>query len=103
MLATRCRPGERSLFLQPYLEVLRPVLLALPEENLRDPARRPRGRAWAGLLPDLGELLGVDPERGVSGDLARRRAFDAVVAAVAGLATRQPVLLTSTTCSTAPT
>jgi len=93
VLATRCRPGERSLFLQPYLEVLRPVLLALPEETLRT-LLGGHVTAWAGLLPDLGEALGVAPERGVSGDLARRRAFDAVVAAVAGLATRQPVLLT---------
>ncbi len=92
VLATRCRPGERSLFLQPYLEVLRPVLLSLPEDTLRVilGGHLP---AWAGLLPDLGELLDVSPEPGVSGDLARRRAFDAVVAAVSGLATRQPVLL----------
>ncbi len=93
VLATRCRPGERSLFLQPYLEVLRPALLSLPESSLQS-LLGGHLRAWAGLLPDLGEALGVAPEHGVSGDLARRRAFDAVVAAVAGLATRQPVLLT---------
>ncbi len=92
VLATRCRPGERSLFLQPYLEALRPVLLRLPEDTLRV-LLGGHLRAWAGLLPDLGELLDVTPEPGISGDLARRRAFDAVVAAVAGLAARQPVLL----------
>jgi len=93
VLATRCRPGERSLFLQPYLEVLRPVLLSLPGSTLHS-LLGGHLRAWAGLLPDLGEALGVTPDLGVSGDLARRRAFDAVVAAIAGLATRQPVLLT---------
>ena len=93
VLATRCRPGERSLFLQPYLEVLRPVLLSLPESALQS-LLGGHLRAWAGLLPDLGEALGVTAELGVSGELARRRAFDAVVAAIAGLATRQPVLLT---------
>ncbi|MGZ5404673.1 MAG: BTAD domain-containing putative transcriptional regulator, partial [Nocardioides sp.] len=93
VLAARCRPGERSLFLQPYLEMLRPVLLSQPETGLRAMLGG-HVRAWAGLLPDLGDLLGVAPEVGVSGDLARRRAFDAVVAAVAGLATRQPLLLT---------
>ena len=69
------------------------MLLSLPESALRS-LLGGHLRAWAGLLPDLGEALGVTPGAGVSGDLARRRAFDAVVAAIAGLATRQPVLLT---------
>ena len=30
MLSTGCRPSERSLFLQPFVEVLRPVLLSMP-------------------------------------------------------------------------
>jgi DNA-binding SARP family transcriptional activator/tetratricopeptide (TPR) repeat protein len=93
VLALRCRPGERSLFLQPYLEVLRPVLLSLPASALHS-LLGGHLRAWAGLLPDLGEALGVTPEVNVSGELARRQAFDAVVAAIAGLATRQPVLVT---------
>lgn len=93
VLAARCRPGERSLFLQPYLEMLRPALLGLPQTRLRT-LLGGHARAWAGLLPDLGDLLGVAPEVDVSGDLARRHAFDAVVAAVSGLATRQPLLLT---------
>ena len=91
VLSTRCRPGERSLFLQPFVEVLRPVLLALPEPTLRTllGGHLP---AWTRLLPELGELFGVVPAE-VSHDLARRRSFDAVVAVVSGLAARQPVLL----------
>ena len=92
MLATRCRPGERSLFLQPFVEVLRPVLLSLPAPTLRSllGAHLP---AWTRLLPELGELFGLRPGPEVSHDLARRRSFDAVVAVVVGLAERQPVLV----------
>ena len=91
-VSTRCRPGERSLFLQPFVEVLRPVLLALPEPTLRTllGGHLP---AWTRLLPELVELFGVVPADDVSHELARRRSFDAVVAVVAGLAARQPVLL----------
>lgn len=92
VLAARCRPGERSLFLQPFVEVLRPVLLGLPEPSLRT-LLGGHLAAWARLLPELGELFGLPPPRELSHELARRRSFDAVVAVVTGLAERQPVLL----------
>jgi DNA-binding SARP family transcriptional activator/tetratricopeptide (TPR) repeat protein len=92
VLSARCRPGERSLFLEPFVEVLRPVLLALPEPSLRVllGGHRP---AWARLLPELAELFDLEPTPELSHELARRRSFDAVVAAVTGLADVQPVLL----------
>jgi DNA-binding SARP family transcriptional activator/tetratricopeptide (TPR) repeat protein len=92
VLAAACRPGERSLFLQPFIEVLRPVLLALPGESLRAllGGHLP---AWVRLLPELGDLFGIASPPEVSHELARRRSFDAVVAVVSGLAERQPVLL----------
>ena len=93
VLTARCRPGERSLFLQPFVEVLRPVLLALPEPTLRT-LLGGHLSAWTRLLPELGEVFGVVPAPEVSHELARRRSFDAVVAVVAGLSARQPVLLT---------
>ena len=92
VLATRCRPGERSLFLQPFVEVLRPVLLSLPAATLRS-LLGGHLAAWTRLLPELGELFGPGPVPEVSHDLARRRSFDAVVAVVVGLAQRQPVLV----------
>jgi len=92
VLATRCRPGERSLFLQPFVEVLRPVLLSLPAPTLRALVGGHLA-AWTRLLPELGELFGLDPEPEMSHELARRRSFDAVVAVVVGLAERQPVLV----------
>ena len=92
VLAARCRPGERSLFLQPFVEVLRPVLLSLPAPSLQSllGAHLP---AWTRLLPELGELFGLHPGPEVSHDLARRRSFDAVVGVLVGLAERQPVLV----------
>ena len=92
VLATRCRPGERSLFLQPFVEVVRPVLLSLPAPTLRA-LLGGHLAAWTRLLPELGELFGLEPEPEMSHDLARRRSFDAVVAVVVGLAERQPVLV----------
>ncbi len=92
VLAARCRPGERSLFLQPFVEALRPGLLQLPEPTLRTLLGGHLG-AWARLLPELGEALDIAPATVVSHELTRRRSFDAVVAALAGLASRVPVLL----------
>ena len=92
VLSTGCRPGERSLFLQPFVEVLRPVLLELPEAVLRS-LLGTHLSAWTRLVPELGELHDVEPEPPMSRALARRRSFDAVVAALQGLASRRPVLL----------
>ena len=92
-LATVCRPGERSLFLQPFLDVLRPVLLAMPASRLGT-LLGPHLPTWGRLLPELAEVLEVPPEQEMSNELARRRSFDAVVAALAGLSAARPVLLT---------
>jgi DNA-binding SARP family transcriptional activator len=91
-LATVCRPGERSLFLQPFLDVLRPVLLTLPAGSLAT-LLGPHLATWGRLLPELGEVLEVPVEPDVSGELTRRRSFDAVAAVLAGLAGTRPVLL----------
>jgi tetratricopeptide (TPR) repeat protein len=92
VLATSCRPGERSLFLQPYLDVLRPQLLSRPPSTLTA-LLGPHLATWGRLLPELGEVLTIPPEGPLTPDLARRRSFDAVVAVLAGLAATRPVLL----------
>ncbi len=91
-LTTVCRPGERSLFLQPYLDVLRPVLLSMSPSGLAT-LLGAHLSAWCRLLPELGEVLEIPSEGSVSRDLARRRSFDAVVAVLAGLSARRPLLL----------
>ena len=92
VLSTRCRPAERSLFLQPFLEVLRPVLLGMSESAL---ATLLGGHLadWARLLPELRELFAVEQEPELAHDLVRRRSFDAVIAVLRDLSARQPVLL----------
>ena len=92
VLETVCRPGERSLFLQPFLDVLRPVLLTMPVSGLAT-LLGPHLATWGRLLPELGEVLELPSEPDVSHELARRRSFDAVVAVLAGLATRGPLLV----------
>jgi DNA-binding SARP family transcriptional activator len=92
VLSAGCRPGERSLFLQPFLEVLRPVLLALPAGSLAL-LLGPHLSTWGRLLPELSELVEVPAEPDVSHELGRRRAFDAVAAALAGLSAGRPVVL----------
>jgi DNA-binding SARP family transcriptional activator len=92
VLATGCRPGERSLFLQPFLDVLRPVLLSSSAGAL-ETLLGSHLPTWGRLLPELSEVLEIPPEGPLSDDLARRRSFDAVVAVVAGLAASRPVLL----------
>ena len=91
-LTTVCRPGERSLFLQPFLDVLRPVLLSTSPNALAT-LLGPHLATWGRLLPELSEVLDIPPEGSLSRDLARRRSFDAVVAALAGLSAARPVLL----------
>ncbi|HEU4567647.1 MAG TPA: AAA family ATPase [Marmoricola sp.] len=92
VLAMRCRPAQRSLFLQPFVEALRPVLLSMPQAPLRAllGVHLP---AWARLVPELAELFDVPPAGRQSADLGRRRAFDAVAAVLDGLAARRPVLV----------
>ncbi len=103
VLTVRCRPQERSLFLQPFVEVLRPVLLSLPRSTL-ELLLGGHLPAWARMLPELRELFEVtEPPAAelVDGteapatapELARRQAFDAILASIGGLAARRPVLL----------
>ena len=47
VLSTVCRPGERSLFLQPFVDVLRPVLLGDAPGRARRAARLPPGHVGA--------------------------------------------------------
>ena len=53
VLAARCHAAERSLFLQPVADALRPALVALPPPEL-DGLLGPEDEAWRLLLPELG-------------------------------------------------
>ncbi|MFC5829477.1 AAA family ATPase [Nonomuraea insulae] len=78
VLRARCHEIERALFLQPFVDALRPRLTHLPEEALRDLVG-----GWAPALRSL--------EQGQA--MERRYAFEAVAAFTRALAAREPVLL----------
>ncbi len=93
VLRARCHPAERSLFLQPYVDALRPVLFGGGEAELAELLRE-HTAPWVSLLPDLAGLVEVRPEPAAEPAIERRRAYDAVVAVIGRLARRRPVLLT---------
>ncbi|TCK27267.1 ATP-binding protein [Pseudonocardia endophytica] len=92
VLRARCYDAERSLFLQPVLDALDPLLRSLPADRARRLAGTGAG-ALAALVPEAAAVLGepaadlADPEAG------RRRAYDAVRSLLLSLAAEQPVLL----------
>ena len=92
MLQTRCYETERSLFLQPIVEAIAPVVTSTPANMLRQLLGE-HATAAAGLLPEVAAILGPPPPGRVSMEMERRRAFEAVRALLRGLAERNPVLL----------
>jgi DNA-binding SARP family transcriptional activator len=92
VLQTRCYETERSLFLQPVVEAIAPVVTSTPATMLRKLLGE-HATAAAGLLPEVAAILGPPPPGRVSMEMERRRAFEAVRALLRGLAERNPVLL----------
>lgn len=92
VLRGRCHPAERSLFLQPVVDALRPVLTGLQRDVLVTVVRDHEA-AWASLLPDLGAVVRGAPVPPADHDLQRRATYDAVLAALRRLAVARPVAL----------
>ncbi len=92
VLRTRCYEAERSLFLQPIVEALAPVVARMTGSALRQLLGE-HEQAAAALLPEVAALLGPAPPWRGSPDMERRRSFQAAAAFLAGLAERAPVLL----------
>ena len=92
VLQARCYEAERSLFLQPMVEAVTPVVRRLPAEPLRELLGGHAPDA-AALLPDVAALLGPPPAWRGSEEMERRRAFEAMTALLTGLADCSPVLL----------
>jgi DNA-binding SARP family transcriptional activator len=92
VLRTRCYDTERSLFLQPIVEALDPVIGRMKATELRDLLGSHVGAA-AAVLPAVAELLGPSPPGHGTVETERRRAFDALTTLLRALAIRHPVLL----------
>jgi DNA-binding SARP family transcriptional activator/predicted ATPase len=91
VLRTRCYEAERSLFLQPVVEALAPVVTRMTATALGQLLGE-HGPAAAALLPEVAALLGPPPSWRGSPEMERRRSFQAAAALLAGLAERAPVL-----------
>jgi DNA-binding SARP family transcriptional activator len=92
VLRTRCYEAERSLFLQPIVEALTPVVTRMTADALRQLLGE-HAPVAAALLPKAAALLGPPPSWRGSAEMERRRSFEAVTAFLTGLAERNPVLL----------
>jgi DNA-binding SARP family transcriptional activator/tetratricopeptide (TPR) repeat protein len=92
VLRTRCYETERSLFLQPMVEAIAPVVASASASTLRELLGE-HAPAAAGLLPEVAAILGPPPPGRGSMEIERRRAFEAVRAFLRGLAEHHPVLV----------
>jgi DNA-binding SARP family transcriptional activator/tetratricopeptide (TPR) repeat protein len=92
VLRTACRESERSLFLQPLVDVIRPVLLARPPAEVRELLRE-----WAApltdLIPDITAILGPVEYEHYLPETHQRRVFESLAGVLLGLARQAPVLL----------
>jgi DNA-binding SARP family transcriptional activator len=95
VLATRCYETERSLFLQPLVDALRPQLLRSSPATMRELAGD-RAAALVLLVPEIADLLAPAgralPERH-SAETERRLAYEAVATVLRRLGAASPVLL----------
>ncbi len=92
VLRTTCRESERSLFLQPLVDVMRPVLLGRPPAEVRELLRE-----WAApltdLIPDITAILGpVDYDHYLP-ETHHRRVLESLAGVLLGLARQEPLLL----------
>ena len=92
VLQSRCYETERSLFLQPVVEAVLPVVTGLPAAELRQLLGED-ALPFAALVPEAAALLGPMPAERVAVDMQRRRAFHGVLTFLRELAARKPVLL----------
>jgi DNA-binding SARP family transcriptional activator len=90
-LEARCYEAERSLFLQPIVELIRAAAAIVPADALRRAAGDRRG-PLARLVPELAATLQPD-DQPASGEIERRRVFESVATFFAGLARQRPLLL----------
>ncbi len=91
-LTARCYEAERSLFLQPVLDLVRAATAAIQPDRLREAAGD-----WAGplgaLVPEMNRLLRPIGYQPALAELERRRTFEAVASFLVALARQRPLLV----------
>ena len=92
VLRARCYETERSLFLQPVVEAIGGQVTRMAPRELREVVGE-RACVLAGLVPEVGAVLGTVPAVRGDPDTERRRAYDAVTIFLRRLSLRHPVLL----------
>ncbi len=92
VVRTRCYEAERSLFLQPFVEAVRAVAVAMDPALLRDLAGEHAG-TLADLVPEVGRVLRPHRYAPAPPEMERRRAFETMATFVQGLARRRPSML----------
>lgn len=92
VLEARCYGAERSLFLQPIVDALRPLIVRSSPATLRGLV----GEAATGLmrlLPELATVLDRREPPPTTPELEHRRTFEAAAHVLRELTSRQPVLM----------
>jgi DNA-binding SARP family transcriptional activator/tetratricopeptide (TPR) repeat protein len=92
VLQARCYEAERALFLQPLVEAITDGMHRLPPEEMRA-AAAPHRDVLARFVPQLAGLVDVPHPDRSRADVERRRAADAVVGFLSGLAGDRTVLV----------
>lgn len=92
VLHAACYEAERALFLQPFVDALRPHVTRLAPNALREAAGE-HACVLAALVPDVARVLGSSPDEHDPAELGRSRVYQAMTAFLRGLAAQVPVLL----------
>ncbi len=100
VLRGRCHPAERSLFLQPYVDALRPALLDAPPARL-SALVRDHEASWVALVPELGAVLPVPPRSRATSTSSAARRTTRCSPSCAGWPSTSPSCWSSTTSRTA--
>ena len=92
VLRAVCDESERSLYLQPLVEVVRTLLLARPPAAARELFGDCAG-PLAALIPGIGQVLGQGPPEATLPEAQHRRVLEAFAAVFTRLERQGPVLL----------
>jgi DNA-binding SARP family transcriptional activator/tetratricopeptide (TPR) repeat protein len=88
----RCFEAERSLFLQPFVDAVRSIVVDTPPDVVRSLAGEWDG-TLAELVPEIGRMLRPLAYQRATPEIERRRAFEAMSGFFRSLGSRQPALL----------